>query len=479
VAQPRLSLLDSDDLRALHRGTLAVLERTGVRYGSRRALEVLRHAGAEVDDETMVARLPAALVEEAVARAPRTVLLAARDGARDVLLDGSRTWLITDGTGSNIVDHRTGQRRPTAAIDVEQSTLVADALEEIGFVWATVSDVAAAPTTEVLETLALLLANTGKHVQPEVQRPEEVPYVMDMLAAASDDGRWDPDRPIVSLVYCPVSPLQHEREMLDACLMLAARRVPMCVYSLALCGATAPATLAGGVLQTNAEVLSAIVLFELAEPGLPVIYTADCGVLDMRSGVFACAGPEAALMNVALAELGRFYGLPVMATGLTSDAKDWSVVAGFEGGMLALASALMRPDVLCGAGMLDASQALYLPKLVLDAEIMRQCAAVQRGLTIDDEHLAVDLIDRIGPGGQFLAARETRRALRAGELYRPQAYERQGYDAWLARGRSDVERAADRVDEILASHRPKPLPSGAAERFDEIAARARQELAGR
>jgi len=479
VAIPRLSLLDEAELQRLHHATLDVLERTGVRYSSRKALAVVRDAGARVDEASMIARLPRDLVEEGVARAPRRVLLAARDGARDVVLDGRRTWLTLDGTAATVLDHHTGERRPSTAIDVANATRVADALDEVGFVWPAVSAVEAAPTAEVLETLALLLANTGKHVQPEVQRVEEVPYVMDLLAAASDEGRWNPDRPIFSVVYCPVSPLQHEREMLDACLALAAERVPICVYSLALCGATAPATLAGGLVQTNAELLSAVVLFELVQPGLPVIYTADCGVLDMRSGVYACAGPEAALLNVALTELGHFYGLPVMATGLTSDAKDYSVVAGFEGEGSALASLLAGPDALCGAGLLDAAQVLYLPKLMIDAEIVRQGERLRRGLTLDDDHLALDLIERIGPGGQFLAARETRQALRTGEIYRPQLYDRLGYDAWRELGRSDVQRACDLVDEILATHQPKPLPAGADERFREIVAAASGQLAGR
>ena len=126
---------------------------------------------------------------------------------------------------------------------------------------------------------------------------------------------------------------------------------------------------------------------------------------------------------------------------------------------------LMRPDAIVGAGLLDAAQMLYLPKLVLDAEIMRQCEAVQRGLTVDRDHLAADLICRIGPGGQYLAARETRRTLQAGEHYRPQAYGRESYDAWIAAGQTVVQRAAATVEAILADHAPKPLPAGAAQRF--------------
>jgi len=181
---PKLSLLDASACEEIHEATLDVLARAGVRFASPTALAVLREAGAEVDDETLIARLPRELVEQAVARAPREVVLGARDPARDVVLDGARTWLTVDGTGAATLDHRTGQRRPSTAADLAAATRVADALDEIGFVWPPVSAGDAAPGTEVLENLAVLLENTGKHVQYEVQREGEVPYVMDMLAAA-------------------------------------------------------------------------------------------------------------------------------------------------------------------------------------------------------------------------------------------------------------------------------------------------------
>jgi trimethylamine--corrinoid protein Co-methyltransferase len=218
------------------------------------------------------------------------------------------------------------------------------------------------------------------------------------------------------------------------------------------------------------------VLFELVKPGAPVIYTSDCGVLDMRSGTYASCGPEAILMNVALTEMGRHYDLPVMATGLTSDAREYSVIAGFEGGASAMVSMLTRPDILVGAGLIDSAQTLVTEKLALDAEIFRQCEAVQRGFAVDDEHLLADVIGEVGPGGHYLAAKSTRRFLRAGEVYQPRAYQRVSYDQWKALGRSDVGGVAAQVDELLAAHVVKPLPAGADERFAEIVARAVEEL---
>ena len=477
--KPRLTLLDDNDRAAIHGATLDVLSQTGVRFPSDVALGLLRSAGAEIDAETSLARIPPRLVDEMVAAAPRNVLLAARDPEWDILLDGTRTWLTLDGTGSNTLDPATGERRLSTSADVARAARLADALPDIGIVWAPVSPTDADPRVEILEQLATLLRNTAKHIQPEVQRPEEVPFVMEMLAAATDEGRWDPERPIFSVVYCPISPLQHEREMLEASIDLVKLGVPMCVYTLATCGATAPVTMAGGIVQTNAEILSALVVFQLVRRGAPIIYTTDCGVLDMRSGTYACSGPEAILMNAALTEMANHYDLPAAATGLTSDAREYSVIAGFEGGAAAMVSMLMRPDVLIGAGLIDSAQMLVESKLLLDAEFYRQCRAVAGGFAVDEEHLLTGLIDEVGPGGHFLASKATRAFFRAGEVYQPEAYQRVSYDQWQAQGRGDVEALAATVEEMLAAHVVKPLPDGADERFADIMARAAAELGER
>jgi trimethylamine--corrinoid protein Co-methyltransferase len=125
--------------------------------------------------------------------------------------------------------------------------------------------------------------------------------------------------------------------------------------------------------------------------------------------------------------------------------------------------------------MLDSAQLLYLPKLILDAELVRQGQRLVAGVTLDDEHVMLDVMARVGPGGHFLAARETRRFLRGGELQLPQLFVRGSYDGWLAEAKSESQRATDRVDEILATHHPLPLPDGAAQRIADIIASAAVE----
>ncbi len=476
---PRIQPPPASEIEAIHAASLRVLEEVGVVFPDREARELLAAAGADVHADSGLVKFPARLVEEALTSAPRDVLLAGRDPARDVRCDGSQTFLTLDGTGAYTLDHGSGERRASTLQDLADACRVADAAPEVGVVWNIVGAADAAPATQVVEELVACVRNTSKHVQGEVQRAVEVPYVMEILAAAAEGGRWDPERPIFSIVYCPVPPLQHEPEMLAAAVALAREGVPMCVYSMGLAGATAPITLAGAAMQANAEILSSIVLFQLVRPGLPCIYVADTGVLDMRAGIYAAAPPESVLLTQAMVGLARRYDLPVMATGLTGDANEASMMSGVDAGLTALASMLMEPDLLVGAGMHGGAQMLSLPKILLDCEIFRECQRVRAGMTVDDAHLMTGVVAEVGPGGHFLKARQTRQYMRSGELYLPELMLREPYEAWHDGRRAEVGRAVAAVEQILAGHRVKSLPLGADARIADVVAAAGRELGGR
>jgi len=476
---PRIQPPPDSEIEAIHAASLRVLEEVGVVFPDREARELLAAAGADVHADSALVKFPARLIEEALTSAPRDVLLAGRDPAHDVRCDGADTFLTLDGTGAYTLDHHSGVRRASTLQDLADACRVADAAPEVGVVWNIVSASDAAPATQVVEELAVCVRNTSKHIQGEVQRVVEVPFVMEILAAAAQGGRWDPERPFFSIVYCPVPPLQHEPEMLAAAVALARQGVPMCVYSMGLTGATAPVTLAGAAMQANAEILSSIVLFQLVRPGLPCIYVADTGVLDMRAGIYAAAPPESILLTQAMVGLARRYDLPVMATGLTGDANEATMMSGVDAGLTALASMLMGPDLLVGAGMLGGAQMLSLPKILLDCEIFRECRRVRAGMIVDDAHLMTGVVAEVGPGGHFLKARQTRQYMRSGELYLPELMLREPYEAWRDGKQAEVGRAVAAVERILATHRVEPLPPGADARIADVVAAAGRELGGR
>jgi len=511
--RPRLTLLDDAALERLRAATLDILGTTGVAFKSAAARAVLRDAGARVDDESGVVWLPPDLVESAVAGAPREIVLGARDGVHDLRLDGSATHPTHDGIGAYVVDHRTFERRQATLDDLRAATLVGDALDEVALTWYAVNPSGSVePRLEGVLSSHTLLTASGKHAQGAVLVPQDVPYVMELAALAAPGGRWDPARPVFSAIYCPVSPLQHEADALEAAMALARRRVPLSVYALPLAGATAPATLAGAVAQTNAEVLSSIVLLQLVEPGCPLVYVANAALMDMHAASYAAASPESALMNLALAELGRSYGLPILTVGFSTDAWTPGPRLGAESSLMAATGALTGADILIGMGMLDSANTLCLPKLLLDAELWRACRRLTRGIALDDDHLMLDVVERVGPGGHYLSAKETTAVLRAGEHWRPDLYRRTAYETWQAARQAVAEAAAgphggrpgeaapsragaarprdggppvpewdeavERVEALLATHRAPPLPAGAEAAMADVVAAARRELPG-
>jgi trimethylamine--corrinoid protein Co-methyltransferase len=468
-----------------------------VRFQSARARAVLAAADCEVEGDGERVRFPRELVEWALGNLQRDVLLAGRVREHDAPLDGSRTFSTIAGICPHVLDRDTDLYRSPRVQDLADITRVADALDACGIVWYSVS-----PTEDVqanlvdLTATACMLANTGKHIMGQVQTPAEVPFLLEMLRAcappaahradelktqapAQGEG-WpksaSPPPPFFSAIYCPVSPLQHDAPALEAAMELARQRVPIDIFSLGLAGATAPVTLAGTIVQTNCDVLSAVTLFQLAAKGCPLIYSANAGIMDMRTSRFAAASPEAALMNVAQIELVHSYGMPALSVGHVSDSSSLDFRGGLEDMGLTMATRLARPDIMTGLGTVEAGQAVSLLKLVLDAEVSAYLDRVLAGIAVDDKHAAVRTIAEVGPGGHYLARTETRRGVRGGEHWVPRLLVRDPYAKAARDTRGALKRAQEAVDRILTEHEPAPLPPGAEGRLADILERAAREL---
>ncbi len=497
MAEPHITVLSGSDLEFIHQRTVEVLQEVGVRFQSAHARSVLTAAGCICAGDDIV-RIPRDLVEWALGKLQRDVLLAGRDPRYDALLDGSRTYATIAGICPYVLDMDSGLYRVPREQDLADITRAADALDACGIVWYSVSPTeGVAPKMVDVAAVACMLANTGKHVQAQVQRPAEVPYVLEMLeacappestpveavpagaaaverpaGAAASPGR----RPFFSVIYCPIAPLQHEGPALEAAMALAEERVPIDIFSLGLAGATAPVSLAGTMIQTNCDVLSAVVLFQLIAEGCPLIYSANAGTMDMRTSRFAAAGPEAALMNVAQTELVHSYGMPALSVGHVSDSSTLDFRGGLEDMGMSMATRLARPDIMTGLGTVEAGQAVSLLKLVLDADLSGYLDRVLRGIAVDDDHAAIASIAAVGPGGHYLGRKETRQGIRGGEHWVPRLLARDSYPDRERGAPGALERARAEVDRILAEHDPLPLPSGAADKLADILTRAEAEL---
>jgi trimethylamine--corrinoid protein Co-methyltransferase len=456
MSRPRLDCLSAVEKDALHQRVLHILEHVGVGVGSSAALDLLAEAGARVDRETGVAKLPPELVETCRARVPRRIALAAREPALDLVVgDGSPMACCTDGMGTKVLDDATGTVRAAEWADLDYYYTLLDALPEVDFLWTSLTPAACDPVTGGLKTDLMALESTSKHVQSIVAHsPEQVPPLLEMLEAIAAAPLRE--RPIYSSLHCPVSPLQFESEKLDASIALARRGVPINIHPLPLMGSTAPMSVLGTAVVSIAEFLAGVAIFQLASPGCALMVAATGAVADRRTGAYLCGAPEVALLDMTCLSMSAHYGLPSMSAGISSDAKTADFQSGAEGAMTAMAAVLAGADVLVGIGLLQAAQVISTAKVMLDCDTV---GALRRLLTlpdVDDDATLLADIAAVGPAGHFLGRRSSREGSRRGEIWRPSVFRRGGQPAPAERPL--VADALDRAQAVIAAHVPNPIP---------------------
>jgi len=428
-----------------------LLERVGMRFGAGKALATLAAAGAEVDRDAGVARLPRQLVAEALSRCPRDVLLAGATPADDILLDGARPHFVPSGAPTHVLDMDTGEHRVSTLEDQRQSAIVADAMPVVDVMWMLVSATDVPDDQRLLQGYATSLLWSDKHCQDEVAdlwQVEPVMRMMEVVCGSLEDFRR---RPRASVVCCTSSPLAIGTGLLDATLAIAPYGMPVLIYPMPIAGGTAPITVAGTAAMNVAEFLAANVPIQLAAPGTPVIFGAGASLLDMKSGTFAFGSLESALMVAACAEVAHELGVPVLCPGLGTDAKYGGVQAGYEKALKGLVTVSAGADLVTGGvGLLSGAGLMSLPQIVIDAEIAEMITRVVKGAEFSPATIMAEAIERVGFRGSYLSEKETSRRLRAGEVFQPEISTRLSIDGWRSRGRTEVDDASDRVRAILA-----------------------------
>jgi trimethylamine--corrinoid protein Co-methyltransferase len=459
--RPIVTMLTEKEVRSIHAASLEILERTGVLYDNKAALDVLEAHGQKVDRARGVAWLKPDIVEKCIKTAPRKFVLASRDGKNDAVIDGEKMHHMTDGQASFTLDEKTGERRTSTLHDLCLSMLLADALDPVKILWSTVFPTDASTDKRALFETAASFVWSAKHFEMVggVQDPEDVPYILAMIDAVYGDRRKQRDRPIFSMVTCPVSPLKHDDAMTEACIALAKEWVPIVFWPMPLQGATAPITMAGTLLMTNVEFLSGLVLYQLVQPGLPMIYPAGPETLDMKTSLASTASPEGMVLNLAFAQMTEFYGVPYMAGGICSDAKVPGIQTGYENMGTGMTAALSGCDLLVGIGILEDGNTLSFPQMVIDEEICNLLSFVRDGMEVSAESLMVESIHKVGHSpNHHLGEPETMRYTKSKQAYWPRISFRGTYGDWKRRGKDEVQLARERMKDLLDKHEPPRLP---------------------
>jgi trimethylamine--corrinoid protein Co-methyltransferase len=437
-------LLAHQDRERIHAASLSVLESVGVRVDDPVVLDLLRRNGARDGTAADTVRLPRELVAECLASCPSTARFADRRGGLHELGPKGGTVFWT-GNALHVADGAT--RRELLTTDLATLTRVAEACPDIdGMVGTSVADFP--PHARDVVGLRVMARNTAKHLRPCSFTPRGTTAMMEMAQVLA--GAPLGERPVVSFGYSIVSPLHWSSTGMGVFRNTSGHRVPLMINSEPMGGGTAPVTLAGCLVLANADALSGVVIAQLLERGRPVIFNLGFAhVLDMSSGLALTGAPENALLQAAGAELARFHNLP-SASWMATEAMVPDAQAAAETLMTGFAHAAHGVNIVWGAGNLESTLCMSAEMLVIDDEIIGSIRRFVRGIEVNDETLALDLIREVGHRADFLSTehtlahfeREIRHSRFPVRCRRP-TWEREG-------SRDAAARAAERVREILA-----------------------------
>jgi len=471
---PQFRVLSDRQIEKIYQATLECLNRTGVEVRNAEARELLAPAGARVEGTRV--HIPPHIIQDAVAANPRSFTLWGRDGEHPMQVVPDRVYFGPGPTCTYFVDPETGERRKVRRGDPGMTALVSDALDNIDYVMGLglIDDVhhRLAPVYEFAE----MIANTGKPVLPWAYSLENMSdiYQIALAVAGSEDAFRL--RPFFALFATFQSPLQHTDEELANVLWATERDISIVYLGGGTVGSTAPVTGAGTLVVTLAGALSGLAIIQLKKRGAAVCIGGVPQAMDLRSGRPAYGSPEMSLYSAALADVCRWLGIPFMGTAGASEAKGLDLQAAIESTIQVVLSGLSGATLVHDVGFLDCADIGSLESLVMNDEIIAMIRRIMRGIEVSDDTLMLDLIDEVGPGGEFMSERHTAKHCRA-EIWTPTLMDRQPWVNWQAAGAHPMlDRIRAKLREILSTHQPPPLPDGAAEKIEVIlqAAEARE-----
>ena len=456
-----LQVLSEEEKAQVHERTLKVLAETGVQVDTEKGRKYLKDSGAIIDENTNIVRFPRALVEESLRLAPKNFTLGARRSGWDLPMNTGDCTLIADGEGISVIDRKTGEHRPSTFDDWLEATRLIDALDEIGVYWAMAER--GEGEESLLDSVNYwrhLFSNFSKHVQDASPKAKHSPWLLEILQTVYGDKETIRKSHPFSFLICPQSPLAIEEQRTDAYLALLGWDIPIAVMPMPLMGGTGPGNMISMTILGNCEVLSMLCLIQAAAPGTPFIYAPALAVMNPRTGMYSAGAIENGLLSSAAIEMARFYGLPVEGSGGGTDTYAPGIQASYERAMNAMLPMLSWPDLMVGAGLLGGSMIMSLGQLVIDTEMFRMNKQAHRGINTDEDSWLDDVIQSVGPGGNFLGEKSTAINMRSGEWLIPRIGMHKSQDSWENSGRKTIlEKARNQVDTLLAEHEPLPLHS--------------------
>lgn len=466
----KLTVLSNEEVEQIHNATLRILDETGVILTNTEAREALTGVGARAEGDRLL--FPPDMVEREMAKCPSEVKLRGRKGDQICLGDGTLHWHNLGGA-RDVYEPKSGQLRPATLQDVKDSAKLLDALDSATAItpFFTPQDVPGGVMSLAMYRYSIPF--TTKPLQgPGVQNADEVKIAVQLAAVIG------PPKEIFSLSISNISPLIFPDEHVDAIIEIARQGIPFGPLPCPTAGTTAPFSLAGSIAQQNAEVIAAIILAQVIQPELPIIYCGRLGMMEPRTGASVWSGVETGLISAATVQVGHRYGLPVNVYGFDTNSHVLDIQNGYERALNAAMPAMAGADELSGIGEMSAGVAGSYAQMVCDNEIAASIKRFKRGFSVNEHSLGVDVIaDAMDGSRNFLAQKHSIEFMRSGEILFTQLAERGVWESWDREGRVGMAgRAQAEAERLLAEHEVPPLTQDQENELNNLMEEAEEKL---
>jgi len=451
--------LSNEQIANIHQASLSILEKTGFTFesGLEDALDMLEKFGATVNRNNTRIYFPRDLVMEQVAKAPQRVVLYSRDGKNDLDLTEHRVHLGTGGAAIKILDLETGKARPSTLEDLYQLGRLVDRLDNIHFFLRPCIPTDIPTTAYDVNVFYACLKATGKHIMAGVNDVEGFRRVLDLASVVAGGVENLREKPFISIITSfAISPLKLDTQTTLIMQEAVRNRIPVALSCAPMAGSTSPITMAGTLAQIHAEQLAGITICQITNPGAPLLYGGIPGMANLRSMGYLGGAVECGMMNAAIHQLAHYIKVPNYNSSGLTDSKIPDAQAGWEKAFSSLLAAMGGSNYIHhAAGMLESMIAVAYEQYVIDDEIIGMSCKVLKGIDVDAEHLALEVIDSVGPGGNFMMSPHTLEHMRDEYFNGNGVTDRKSRQKWEGGGSLDARTMARKIAQKLLGEEEK------------------------
>jgi trimethylamine--corrinoid protein Co-methyltransferase len=463
----KLQLLSKEDIEKIHSSAIRILEKIGIMFDNKEALKIFNENGFEVIFEKKIVKINEEAIKEAIIKAPSKITIYDRNGKEALFLEENNVYYNPGSAAINILDIETNNIRKPISKDLEKFSIIVDSLP---YIHAQSTALIVSDVPEIISDryrLYIILKNAIKPIITGAFTIDGLHDMVKMLKVVTNNELSK--KPIAIFDVCPSPPLMWSEITSQNLIDCAKYMVPAEIVPMPLSGATAPVTLAGTIVQHTAEALSGIVLSQIVNPGAPIIYGGSPAIFEMRYGTTPMGAIETIMIDCSYALIGKYYGLPTHSYLGLSDSKIVDIQAGFESSIGIILGALTGINVISGPGMIDFESCQSMEKLVIDNEICGMALRLIKRINVTEDSLAIELIEKIGPGGHFLTSKHTIEWLKREFFIPSEIIDRFERKIWIEKNHKNcIQRAKEIVEKILKENESKKLEKEKEKALDEI-----------